>query len=56
MAKAREYLATAKQHEKRAKQGRDEENREWHTSLARIYRMLAEVETAAIRQRLKVAA
>jgi hypothetical protein len=56
MSKAREYLAKAKQHEKRAKQVRDAENREWHSGLARIYRMLAETEGEAVRQRLKMAA
>ena len=52
MSKAREYLAKAKQHEKRAKQVRDAENREWHSGLARIYRMLAETESEFITQRL----
>lgn len=56
MSKTREYLAKAKQHEKRAMQVRDAENREWHISLARIYRMLAETESEAVRPRLKAAA
>ena len=56
MSKTREYLAKAKQHDKRATQVRDVESREWHLSLARIYRMLAEAESEAVRQRLKAAA
>ena len=37
-----QYLAKAKQCEKRARKARDSENREWQTTLARAYQMLAE--------------
>jgi hypothetical protein len=40
--KKREYLARAKQCEERAKKVRDPEGREWQTTLARAYKMLAE--------------
>jgi hypothetical protein len=42
--KAREYLAKAKQHEARAAKTRDQDSREWHATLARTYRVLAEAE------------
>jgi hypothetical protein len=47
--KAQEFLARAKQCEKRATKVRDVERREWQMTLARAYRMLAqdESETAA---------
>ena len=44
---AREYLAKAKQYEQRAKKARDLNDSEWHLTLARAYRMLAEAETTA---------
>jgi hypothetical protein len=46
-ARGREYLAKAKQYEERAKKVRCRENREWHLTLARAYRMLAEAESEA---------
>ena len=54
--KEREYLAKAKQHEQRAKEVRDPENREWHMTLARAYRMLADAESELASHRLSVAA
>ena len=54
--KERGYLAKAKQCEARAKKVRDLESREWHTTLARAYRMLAEAESEAATRRLSVAA
>jgi hypothetical protein len=51
MSKARGYLAKAKQREERAKKARDIENREWQITLARAYRMLAEAESDAPKQR-----
>jgi hypothetical protein len=45
--KKREYLAKAKQCEERARKARDSENREWQTTLARAYRMLAEAKSDA---------
>lgn len=50
------YLAKAKQHEQRAKKGCDMKNREWHVTLARAYRMLAEAEKEAATRRLPLAA
>jgi hypothetical protein len=49
--KAREYLAKAKQCETRANKVRDLEGREWNTTLARAYRMLAEAESEAAAQK-----
>jgi hypothetical protein len=54
--KTRNYQAKAKQCEKRAKQVRDPENREWQLILARAYRMLAETESEVAARRLSVAA
>ena len=45
--KAREYLAKAKQCEERARKARDCENREWQTTLAHAYQMLAEAKSDA---------
>jgi hypothetical protein len=45
MSKARGYLAKAKQCEKRAREVRFPENREWQLTLARAYRMLAKPES-----------
>jgi hypothetical protein len=56
MSKARGYLAKAKQCEERARKARDLEIREWQMTLAGAYRMLAEAENEAIRQRPKMAA
>ena len=56
MSKARGYLAKAKQFEARAKKGRDLESREWHTTLARAYRMLAEAESEVAARRTSAAA
>ena len=42
--KAREYLTKAEQYVRRAKEIRNQEDREWQLCLARAYRMLAEVE------------
>jgi len=54
--KAREYLAKAKQREERARKVRDPENRNWQLTLARPYRMLAEAESEAAKQPVKLAA
>jgi hypothetical protein len=51
-----QYLAKAKQCEKRASKERRLEDRNWQLILARAYRMLAEAESKAVRQRLRVAA
>ena len=56
MSKARGYLAKAKQCEAGAKKGRDLESREWHITLARAYRMLAEAESEVAARRVAVAA
>jgi hypothetical protein len=56
MKTKREYLAKAKQCEARAKKVRDLESREWHTTLARAYRMLAVAESEVVARRLSVAA
>jgi hypothetical protein len=56
MSKARGYSAKAKQFEARAKKGRDLESREWHTTVARAYRMLAEAESEVTARRLSAAA
>jgi hypothetical protein len=56
MSKARGYLSKAKQCEARAKKGRDLESREWHATLARAYRMLAEAENEVAARRLPTAA
>ena len=56
MKTKREYLAKAKQCETRAKKVRNLESREWQTTLARAYRMLAEAESEAAKQSLKLAA
>ena len=55
-AKAKEYRAGAERCERRAKQTRDPENREWQMTLARAYRMLAEAESELAKQPLKLAA
>ena len=56
MSKAGGYLVKAKQFEARAKKDRDLESREWHITLARAYRMLAEAEIEATARPLAVAA
>ena len=56
MSKARGYLAKAKQCETRAKKVRNLESREWQTTLARAYRMLAEAESELAARRLSLAA
>ena len=53
---AREYLAKAKQYEQRAKKVRDLKDREWHLTLARAYRVLAEAEKEAAARHLPLAA
>jgi hypothetical protein len=45
MSKAREYLAKAKRCEELARKMRILKDREWQTTLARAYRMLAEAES-----------
>jgi archaellum biogenesis protein FlaJ (TadC family) len=54
--RAPEYLAKAKQYEQRAKKIRDLKDREWHATLARAYRMLAEAEKETATRRLPLAA
>jgi hypothetical protein len=54
--KAREYLAKAKHREERARKTRDQESREWQMTLARSYRMLAEVESEKAKRPLQLAA
>jgi hypothetical protein len=46
----------AKQCEARAKKGRDLESRDWHTTVARAYRMLAEAENEVAARRRPTAA
>jgi hypothetical protein len=53
--RGREYLAKAKQYEERAKKVRCPD-REWHLTLARAYRMLAEAESEAQTRRQPKAA
>ena len=56
MSKARGLLAKAKYCEERAKKTRDTETREWETTLARVYRILAEAENEVVEERPKLAA
>jgi hypothetical protein len=56
MKTKREYLAKAQQCEARAKKVRDLGSREWQTTLARAYRMLAEAESELAARRLSLAA
>ena len=51
-----QYLAKAKQCEKRASKGRRLEDKNWQLILARAYRMLAEAESKLAKQPLKRAA
>ena len=54
MSKARGYQA--KQIEARAKKMRDLESREWNTTLAQAYRMLAEAESEKAKRPPQLAA
>jgi hypothetical protein len=49
-------LAKAKQYEQRAKKVLDLKDREWHLTLARAYRVLAEAEKEVATRRVPLAA
>jgi hypothetical protein len=54
--RAPKYLAKAKRDEQRAKKVGDLKDREWHVTLARAYRELAEAEKETATRRLPLAA